>query len=129
MLFTSDSGTLWWYSNRTKIDGLCISSSWLEEIHLSQRTFMELPIHIGTWTDSGRKGERQRPSGSLSNTNESFWTQPGRGYRNQRFHSSTESTSSHSLEIYTECGRLGTIIKSAGSTIGIRADKFLEECA
>ena len=43
---------------------------------ISQRTFMELPIHIGTWIDSGRKGERQRPSDSLSNTNESFWTRP-----------------------------------------------------
>ena len=61
---------------------------------------MEPPIHLGTWTDSGKKGERQRPSGSLSNTNESLWTRPGKGDRNQRFHRSTESTLPHSLDRY-----------------------------
>ena len=88
-------------------------------------SFMELPIHIGLWIDSGRKGERQRPSGSLSDTNESFWTQPGRGDRNQRFHSSTESTLRKSLERYPKCCILGAIIKSAGSRIGILADEVL----
>ena len=33
---------------------------------------MELPVHIGTWINSGRNGERQISSGRLSNTNESF---------------------------------------------------------
>ena len=77
----------------------------------SQRTFMELPIHIGTWIDFRRKGERQRPSDSLSNTNESFWTRRGRGDRNPRFYSSTESTQHNSLESYPTCNILGTIIK------------------
>ena len=43
----------------------------LEKVRLSWRTFMELPVHIGT--GSRRKGERSSPSSSLSNTNESFW--------------------------------------------------------
>ena len=33
MLFTSNSRTFWWYSNRARIDGLCIYSSTLEMVH------------------------------------------------------------------------------------------------
>ena len=71
--FTSDSGAFWRYSNRTRIDGPCKNSTKLEEIHIPQRTFMEPSVHTGKSTDSRRKGERQSPSSSLSNTNESFW--------------------------------------------------------
>ena len=46
----------------------------LEETPSPQRTFVELSFHTGKRTDSRRKRERQSPSSSLSNTNESFWT-------------------------------------------------------
>ena len=64
-------------------------------------------------------------SDSLSNTNESFSTRPGRGDRKQRFHISTEGTLRNSLDIYPKCRILGTIIKSAGSRIGILAHEVL----
>ena len=49
-----------------------IPRNW-EEIHIPQRTFMELSVNTCKRNDSRKKGERQSPSSSLSNTNESFW--------------------------------------------------------
>ena len=40
------------------MDELCIYPSRLEKVRISQRIFMELPVRIGKWIDSGRKGER-----------------------------------------------------------------------
>ena len=124
MSLTSDSGTLWWHSNRAKIDGICIYSSWLEEnFHRGHSWNYQSILWHGLIPR--RKGERQRPSGSPCNTNESLWTRLGRADRTPRFHSSKESTLRNSLERYQKCRTLSTIIKSAGSRIGILADEVL----
>ena len=62
MLFTSYSGTLWWYSNKSRIDFYPVQ---MEGVHLSQRNFVEFSIHFGEWIDSGRKREWQGPTISL----------------------------------------------------------------
>ena len=50
---------------------VCIPRDWKRYI-FHRGLLMELPVHIGTWINSGRNGERQISSGRLSNTNESF---------------------------------------------------------
>ena len=59
------SGTFGRYCSRPKFNGLRTNSSTLEEVLISQRTFVEIPVYIGKWIDSGRKGERKSPSDSL----------------------------------------------------------------
>ena len=40
----------------------------LEKVHISQRTFMELPIYIANWTDSRRKEEKDKARQAVSGT-------------------------------------------------------------
>ena len=55
MLFTSYSGTLWWYSKKTRNDGIHVYSLLIEGVHLSQMNFVEFSIHFGEWIDSGEE--------------------------------------------------------------------------
>ena len=52
LLFTSYSGTLWWYSNMSRVDELHACSLQLEGAHLPQMNFVDLSIHLGEWIDS-----------------------------------------------------------------------------
>ena len=55
VLSWSYSGTLWWYSHKTRNDGMHTYFVQLEGVHLSQRNFVEFSIHYGEWNNSGRK--------------------------------------------------------------------------
>ena len=68
MLFPSYSGTLWWYSTKTRID----------EIHtfrtIGKSTFVTEEVYrffslFWEWNNSGRKGEGQSSTGSLTPLN------------------------------------------------------------
>ena len=112
LLFASYSRVFWWYSYRTRIDGLCTNAAKLEEVHISQRTFTELPVYFVKWMGSGRKGEYS-PSGSLSNTNEALGRRPKGRRTSWWLRSSTESTLRNSLETRPKCSILGRIISKA----------------
>ena len=73
VLFTSVSRVFWRYSKRAWTDGSRKNSAKLEEILVPPRTSVEFSVLAGKRTNSRRKGERQSPSSSLSNTNKYFW--------------------------------------------------------
>ena len=75
---SSNPGTLWWCSNKSRNNGIHIYSLWLERIYLSQEIFMECSIDFEEWTDSGsKKGKRQRPDKqSFSHPLKSFGSNP-----------------------------------------------------
>ena len=75
MLFTSDSRTLWSYSNQAQIDGISIYSLWLEEVHLSRRTLTwsndcnswnKPRQNSWSWGDRQHKHSPKRKAGSRS---------------------------------------------------------------
>ena len=105
--------------------GYVKKSSKLEEIHIPQRTFMELSVHIGKGTDSRRKGERQSPSSSLSNTNESFWRWPGGREASWWFHRLQKAPHVTKWKFDQDAVYWDTIIKGAGSRIGILAHEVI----
>ena len=69
---SSNSRTLWWYSDNAGTDGIHVHSIQLERVHLSQRMFVERAIYLGEWTDSRWKRKRQSTESSLLYTSESF---------------------------------------------------------
>ena len=73
VLSTSNPGTLWWSSDKTRNDGTHDNSSSLERVYLSQGIFIGCSIYFGEWTNSGRKGKRQFPTISLFYTSGSVW--------------------------------------------------------
>ena len=61
-LFTSCSRTLWWYSNKSRIDELHVYSFQLDGAHLPQITFVGFSVYSGEWKNSGRKREWPGPT-------------------------------------------------------------------
>ena len=118
MKIPSYSGTLWWYSNNSRIDEIHAYSIQMEGVHLPQMKFVDFSIHCGKWNDSGRKGEGQGSTGSLSLTTESFWKGPGGGEASFWLHSSSKST------WWNSC-ILGTIVEGAGLRIAILANEII----
>ena len=77
-LFTSCSRTLWWYSNKSRIDELHVYSLQLDGAHLPQMTFVGFSVYSGEWKNSGRKREWPGPTISLLCSFESLRKGPGR---------------------------------------------------
>ena len=72
MLSASCSGTLWWYSNRTRHDGMeytLTPHNWKE--YILHGNSVEHSIQFGEWNNSRRKRELQSSTSSLFHTSES----------------------------------------------------------
>ena len=99
-------------------------------LEIGRSTYFTEDFH-GTFSlfgDTDCYGEERRkikPVRQSSNTNESFWKWPGGRRASWWLHSSTEGTLCYSLETRPRCSIMGTIIRSAGSRIGILANEFI----
>ena len=113
MLFTSESRAFWSYSNRTRIDGFFWKNppNWKKYMY-----------HRGlSWNFQSTLGKGLNPGGKETKpVKQSFWR-----CASWRLHSSTESISCYEMEVWPEPSVLGTIVKGAGSRIGILADEVI----
>ena len=81
---------------------------------------------LGNGLFPGRKEkDKDRQAVFPTLTNPFFWKWPAGRRTSWWKHSSIEGTSRNSLETLPKCRMLGTIIKSAGSRIGILADEVI----
>ena len=110
MLFLRCSGTLCWYSKKSRID---------QKIHTFRRRLEKVPYHKGSqfsvysgeWNNSRRKKGGQSTSSCLSDSVESFWKGSGRGEASFRLHGSSKK-----LHLKPN-GVLGKIESSARSSV------------
>ena len=80
---------------------------------------------LGNGLIPGGKEKDKAPHAVFRTPTNPFWKWPGGRRTSWWLHSSTGSTLRNSLETRPECCILGTIIKSAGSRIGILADEVI----
>ena len=66
VLFASYSGTLWWSSNKSRINELHAYSLQLDRAHLPQRKFVDFSIHFGEWGIPGGKKRMTGPDSQSS---------------------------------------------------------------
>ena len=88
---------------------------------------MNFPLLSGEWNNSGRKRRWQSTSSCLPDYIESFWKRPGKGKASFRLHSSSESFMWNKMETQPRCCVLGTIGRSAGSSIRILAKEIIRD--
>ena len=125
MVSTSDSGTLWWYSNKTRNDGTPLfritgrSTSFTWEIRGTLNPFLT------EWKNSGRKRERQSSTRSLFHTSGSVRKQPRWRETSRRLHCSSESTWPNFLETQSRCSFLDKINQIEESRIAILANQII----
>ena len=115
MLFPSLSWTLWWCSNKSRIDEIHTYCIRLEKYFLSQKEVVGFSVFSGEWNNSRRKRGGRSSSSCLSDSIESFLEGPWRGEASFRLHSSSKGSIRNQMETQPRCCALGKIKRSARS--------------
>ena len=121
MLSTSNPGRLWWYSDKTRNDGIHDHSLRLERVYLSKGIFTGCSICFGEWTNSGRTNpDKQSFSHLCIRMGTTQWRETS-----WRLHHPSESTLQNFLEKQSRCSFLEKITQSSRSRIAILANEVI----